>query len=846
MDLRSVMAALVALGRTGEAGAAAAAGPSSPGDDEEEGQPRTTDDRKRRSCVASVFSFVLKHAVLYNESCHAPHDPGSSFSRPVAPQLRLADYIERYFLYTRWGTELFVTALALMDRAVACPVGSDSLNAKNIRRFTLVSAKLLDDNCYTNTYVARVACVRPDELLELELELLARTSFSANVSAVVFERYWRLLRELEAAARASASCGGIAQHFRRLSSERDRWVQARCSPLLLDAPRRVPASSAASLPTPGVPGPRSGGHGALLEIAAARGTARTSRPTSGEPGGLHGCCGQSLVILQQIKQDPGPRTVLLLAFAAALSVALLSWDLSSSQFPGTDLPAPPLDYASSAHALLAAARARTDVATPHVRPFALQDNVIADGSFDVASVADSPWTAAGAGFSVQRSLGRTGSFTRRNAANAVSCAVLPRWGAAVQTVHLAAAAEGRTAVLLVVWSRPHGRRGRTSRRLGVANVTLSDSAGREVAAAQVDLAPATEADWRASWTTIEVAAPFDTVRVALYAEGPSGVRVDDVRVTLGTSARERAGIEALSAALNDTRAQEALGERWECGARPCLGRRFFQVWSTKPSTFTVVQLRSIESVLRHHRDACVCVYSEELPAWWFSELWYYGHNVRVGRPSPATIAQRIPATAPWVAQMSKWRSGKYWYAHYADWLRLALLYMYGGTYTDTDYVFLRELGSDGEPATNTTCTNVGPQIGGPPPWKTVDPPVISRHTGHSPPFSSFSLNNAFLSFDKGNKFPLYALERISRNYKSRCWSCNGPHTVTVGRLQPTSWRQAREYVVNAHEDLFAEVINSSTAVHLWNRAFETDKLSSTSFAHRILERSRITLFPLDS
>eukprot|EP00727_Mastigamoeba_balamuthi_P009922 m51a1_g5552 hypothetical protein (645) ;mRNA; r:542314-547139 len=257
----------------------------------------------------------------------------------------------------------------------------------------------------------------------------------------------------------------------------------------------------------------------------------------------------------------------------------------------------------------------------------------------------------------------------------------------------------------------------------------------EVAVAEVDLAPATATDWSPSWVTVEVAQPFDTVRVTLQAEAEHEVRVDDVR-------------------------------------------RFFQVWSTNQSTFTVIQLRSIESILRHHPNACVCVYAEELPVWWFSEMWYYGHNVRVGRPSPEMISQRIPVTAPWAARIKEWRKGRNWYSHYSDWLRMSLLYLYGGTYTDTDYVFLRELGSDGEPFTNTTCTNTGKEITGTPPWSAADPAVISKHTGYNPQVPSFALNGAFLSFDKGNKFPVYVLQHISKIYTPGCWGCHGPHAVT--------------------------------------------------------------------
>eukprot|EP00727_Mastigamoeba_balamuthi_P013655 m51a1_g8912 hypothetical protein (255) ;mRNA; f:779680-780698 len=221
MNLHTVLSALASLS------ARDAVGPSSPSSPLQ--LPTIpASSRALRARHASVFAFVLKHASLFNEAAAQrlalPADR-SLFAAPVCPQLGLGEYIERFFLYTRWGTEVFVTALVLMDRAAS---GMDaSVTSKNVRRLwasaVLVAGKLLDDNCYTNTYLAKVACVRPEELAGLELALLARTSFGVLVAPEDHARYAGLVAQLERAA-ATAGDGGLKEHFRRVVAD-DAFVE---------------------------------------------------------------------------------------------------------------------------------------------------------------------------------------------------------------------------------------------------------------------------------------------------------------------------------------------------------------------------------------------------------------------------------------------------------------------------------------------------------------------------------------------------------------------------------------------------------------------------------------------
>eukprot|EP00727_Mastigamoeba_balamuthi_P005633 m51a1_g169 hypothetical protein (284) ;mRNA; r:560559-561712 len=262
MDLRTVLSSFVSLSREHHFAAPKFAAAS--------------DELALRSRYASVFIYVLKHAVFFNEKTAertgAALLDGSPFCSAVAPQLHLSEYLERYFVYTRWTPELFVTAAALMDRTVAAIPGGSLLTSMNVRKLwaasTLVAAKMLDDNCYTNTYVARVACVSAEELLELELALLNYTQFNVDVAPAVYESYWKLVDELEHVARRPE---GIYGFFQRVSAEREHWVQARRRTCADESPASTtPCTTNATAPRLSL------GNKQHVAIAAARGSLKTS------------------------------------------------------------------------------------------------------------------------------------------------------------------------------------------------------------------------------------------------------------------------------------------------------------------------------------------------------------------------------------------------------------------------------------------------------------------------------------------------------------------------------------------------------------------------------------------
>eukprot|EP01113_Clastostelium_recurvatum_P009715 TRINITY_DN14714_c0_g1_i3.p1 TRINITY_DN14714_c0_g1~~TRINITY_DN14714_c0_g1_i3.p1 ORF type:complete len:883 (+),score=148.78 TRINITY_DN14714_c0_g1_i3:288-2651(+) len=118
---------------------------------------------------------------------------------------------------------------------------------------------------------------------------------------------------------------------------------------------------------------------------------------------------------------------------------------------------------------------------------------------------------------------------------------------------------------------------------------------------------------------------------------------------------------------------------------------FFFVWTTSPSTFQPRHMMSIESVLYHHPDACVRVYSNMLPKDFFAEYAHAGrYDLSILPYDLFSLASGSPG-ASWVHNFDQWQTYPHFYAHSADYLRFLLLYKYGGIYSDTDSILLTPL-----------------------------------------------------------------------------------------------------------------------------------------------------------
>jgi hypothetical protein len=119
--------------------------------------------------------------------------------------------------------------------------------------------------------------------------------------------------------------------------------------------------------------------------------------------------------------------------------------------------------------------------------------------------------------------------------------------------------------------------------------------------------------------------------------------------------------------------------------------RFILIWTTAPSSFTLKQHRVLESVIFHHPKAQILIFSNSLPCNFFTTLSSLPNvNLKIVRYNLETLSEGLPGSN-WIARIKEWEKKSHFYAHSADFLRMLLLYRYGGVYMDFDVVLLHRL-----------------------------------------------------------------------------------------------------------------------------------------------------------
>lgn len=131
----------------------------------------------------------------------------------------------------------------------------------------------------------------------------------------------------------------------------------------------------------------------------------------------------------------------------------------------------------------------------------------------------------------------------------------------------------------------------------------------------------------------------------------------------------------------------------------------WMVWSTGITTFGARQRAALQSLLYHHPCANVTILSNALDSSAIAPNWR--RNVRVAPYDDAYLRHLVDGIAEaeaWVARASEWRAGQYYFSHLTDLLRFALLYRYGGFYSDFDAIYMRSL----MPFTNAVGWDLSP------------------------------------------------------------------------------------------------------------------------------------------
>ncbi|KAJ8545197.1 hypothetical protein K7X08_017780 [Anisodus acutangulus] len=262
--------------------------------------------------------------------------------------------------------------------------------------------------------------------------------------------------------------------------------------------------------------------------------------------------------------------------------------------------------------------------------------------------------------------------------------------------------------------------------------------------------------------------------------------------------------------------------------------RVFIVWNSPAWMFTTRYQRGLESVLNHHRDACVVVFSETIELNFFSGFLKDGFKVAVVMPNLDELLLDTP-THVFASVWYEWKQTKHYPVHYSELVRLAALYKYGGIYLDSDIIVLNSLSS----LKNTVAFEDDPR------GKNLNGAVMAFRK-HSP-FVMECLKEFYASYDdtqlRWNGADL--LTRVASNFSvnddpsGRKMEINfQPSSVffPIGHNNITRYFSAPAMETEKAEQdmLFNTILQEAVTFHFWNGLTSAMVPEPGSLAHRII------------
>ncbi|WCJ28493.1 alpha 1 4-glycosyltransferase family protein [Euphorbia peplus] len=270
------------------------------------------------------------------------------------------------------------------------------------------------------------------------------------------------------------------------------------------------------------------------------------------------------------------------------------------------------------------------------------------------------------------------------------------------------------------------------------------------------------------------------------------------------------------------------------------GMRVFMVWNSPSWKYTVRQQRGLESLLLHHKDACVLILSETIELDFFANSFVKdGYKVAVAMPNLDELLKDTPASV-FADVWSDWRKIKFYSTHYSELVRLAALYKYGGIYLDSDIIVLNSLSS------------------------------LNNTVGFEGELTRSSLNGAVMAFTKNSLFIMECLKEFYTKYDDTLLRWNGADLLTrvarnfLGKegkspkqqelkLQPSyiffpiGSRDITSYFAapaideeKAYQDaLFDKIQRESLTFHFWNSLTSSLIPEPGSLAARLIDSSCI-------
>jgi Glycosyltransferase sugar-binding region containing DXD motif/Alpha 1,4-glycosyltransferase conserved region len=224
----------------------------------------------------------------------------------------------------------------------------------------------------------------------------------------------------------------------------------------------------------------------------------------------------------------------------------------------------------------------------------------------------------------------------------------------------------------------------------------------------------------------------------------------------------------------------------------------FHMIVTKPN-FSVLNLRAIESIFHFHPSAHLCIHSNvhagflrknsQLPKpimvlqkqGYHIETRMYtipdivSEIVALNSSTGNDVSINVEAAHRWLTRLNQHEKGRFWYSHETDFVRLFLIYFYGGIYMDTDVILVQPL---------LTTHNGG---------LAVDSVIAKDHMAGK-------YNCALLKFlQPRSSFIAHALNEYFMTYNGTDWDYNGPQLLSR--------------IVRAHPELECPEIGNYSSVY---------------------------------
>ncbi|KAI5387167.1 uncharacterized protein At4g19900 [Lathyrus oleraceus] len=238
--------------------------------------------------------------------------------------------------------------------------------------------------------------------------------------------------------------------------------------------------------------------------------------------------------------------------------------------------------------------------------------------------------------------------------------------------------------------------------------------------------------------------------------------------------------------------------------------RVFMVWNSPPWMFTVRYQRGLESLLFHHPNACVVVFSETIELDFFKDSFLKdGYKVAVVMPNLDQLLKGTPANI-FSSVWFEWRMTKFYSTHYSELIRLAALYKYGGIYLDSDIIVLKPI--------SFLNNSVG----------------IEDHAAGS------SLNGAVMAFGRHSLFIKKCLEEFYMTYDDNSLRWNGADLLTRVARKSIGEKNRTIKRLELNEEpshIFFPINSQDIARYFVAPATETEKAQQDVLLERILRES---------